>query len=92
MPKKPITTQEIYAFLVARFETIDARFEKMDKRFETIEGQLDGLRTVLRAFKDESRASFEALSERTFARPIDREDLEARVKYIEKKLRINSGK
>jgi hypothetical protein len=43
-------------------------------------------------WKIEARSRFDQLELRTFPRALDREDLESRVAYLEKKLRIESGR
>lgn len=75
-----------------RLAKVEIRLDKIEVRLDKIEARLDGLESELRAFKAETRAAFEALESRVFPNPIDREDLEARVSYIEKKLKIKSGR
>lgn len=75
-----------------RLDKIEVRLDKIEARLDKVEARLDGLESELRSFKAETREAFLALESRIFPNPIDREDLEARVSYIEKKLKIKSGR
>jgi hypothetical protein len=72
--------------------TLDTLAQMMANGFEKQTQDLEAFAQVVREFKAETRQSFERLEARVFPGPNDREDLEARVSYIEKKLDIKSGK
>ena len=70
-----------------RFEKIDERFEKIDERFEKIDERLNSM--------DKRMAHIETdVSEirKTYVDPQEFEDLVARVKYLEIRMGVESGK
>lgn len=72
--------------------TLDTLAALVKKGFEKQAQDLEALAQVVREFKAETREAFKKLEPRAFVGPHDREDLEARVSYIEDKLGIVSGK
>jgi hypothetical protein len=66
-------------------EEMNERFERVDARFETIEGRLDHLDARVGRIEADVHAFDELVHRREF------EDVLDRVKYIEKKLGIESG-
>ena len=66
--------------------------EQIEGLREDITEHILAVQKELREFKNEAREEFAQLKQRTFPRQIDKEDLEARVKYVEEKLGIESGK
>ncbi|MBI3799355.1 MAG: hypothetical protein HY268_20615 [Deltaproteobacteria bacterium] len=67
----------------ARFEQIDARFEQIDARFEKVDARLAHIDARLDTIERDIR---DLVHREEFT------DLMARVKYIEEKLNIESGK
>ena len=70
-----------------RFEQVDKRFEQVDKRFEKIEGDLEYMNARLSNVEKDT-----AEIRRHFVYRHEFEDLMARVKYLEQKLGVESGK
>jgi tetrahydromethanopterin S-methyltransferase subunit G len=71
----------------ARFEHIDKRFEQVDKRFERLENVVaDGFRNI------HARLELIERDIQTFVTREEFDDLMARMKYVEKKIGILSGK
>ena len=77
-----------------RFDGMDKRFVSMDKRFDVLEKDLDDFRietgvSLIHIQRDvtDLRKHLEPLGE-----PYEVEDMLARLKYVEKKLKIESGK
>ncbi len=66
-----------------RFEQMDQRFEQMDQRFEQIDGRLAHIDARLNTIERDIR---DLVSREEFT------DLTARVKYLEMKLGVESGK
>jgi predicted nucleic acid-binding Zn-ribbon protein len=66
-----------------RFEQIDQRFEQMDQRFDQIDGRLAHIDARLNTIERDIR---DLVSREEFT------DLTARVKYLEMKLGVESGK
>jgi hypothetical protein len=81
-----------FEWVATRFDAIDQGFESLAHRVEKIETRLERSEKDDKTFRAEMRAAFDRLEARTFPAPLDREDLEARVAYLEKKLHIHSGK
>ena len=71
----------------ARFEQVNGRFAQMDMRFEEIDMELRHIKTDLKYVK-------EGVSDikKEIIPPLEFEDLMARVKYVEEKMGIESGK
>jgi len=71
----------------ARFDSVNSRFADMDTRFDKIDGRLDHLDACMgRVEADLAEIRSNIVHRYEF------EDLMARVKYVEKKLGIKSGK
>lgn len=70
-----------------KFEKVDNRFKQIDKRFDVVDNQLYEIRKDLSEIKKNVvyRDEFEKFV-------VEFEDLTGRVKYLEKKLGIESGK
>ncbi|MBI2628063.1 MAG: hypothetical protein HYW71_01340 [Candidatus Niyogibacteria bacterium] len=70
-----------------RFEQVDQRFEQVDQRFEKIEGNLEHMNARMSNIENDT-----AEIRRHFVYRHEFEDLMVRVKYLEQKLGIKSGK
>lgn len=81
-----------FEFLARRLDDADRRFDRVDGVLDKVSQRLQVVEKGLREFKAETRGSLRALEERAFPAALDRADLEARVSYIERKLKIESGK
>ena len=89
---KPTTIPQLVDFLGIKFNRNDEKFEAVDKKINDFRLELT---SELNSFKDdvherfkEVHLHFDDLEERIFPTLNDREDLEALVFYIEKKLKI----
>jgi hypothetical protein len=89
---KPTTIPQLVDFLGIKFNAIDQRFDNFHLQFLEFKQEMYSFKTEMSEFKKEARERFDNLEERIFPTSNDREDLEARVSYIEKKLKIKSGK
>lgn len=75
----------------ARFESIDMRFESIDTRFEKLEAKVDdGFSHVNARLLTMERDIAEIRAHFVYREEF--EDMMARLKYVEKKLNIESGK
>ena len=86
---KPTTIPQLVDLLGIKFNSID---EKIDNLRLEVKTEIQEFRTEFNNFRKETHEHFDSLEERIFPTSNDREDLEARVSYIEKKLKIKSGK
>ena len=81
-------------FPAGGFAGIDKRFEQVDKRFEKIEGRInnvEGTLSNMHARLGRIESDVEDIKLRMVTRG-EYDDLSARVKYIEIKMGIKSGK
>lgn len=92
--KKEVTNEELARMVQAgfsdmdkRFEQVDKRFEQVDKRFETVDDRFRNIEAHLAML---SRDVGEI--RQNFVYRHEFEDAMARVKLIENKLKIKSGK
>lgn len=81
-----------FEWVATRFDEIDRKLDALDQGLKKTNAGLTAVDKTLREFKTETRRSLQDLEERAFSSPHEREDLEGRVSYIEKKLGIQSGK
>ena len=86
---------DLAEIITAGFENVDKRFEQVDKRFDKLERRFDDfeLKTgenfrLLHNDIEDLRNNLTPLG----TSPIEVEDLYARLKYVEQKLGIESGK
>jgi tetrahydromethanopterin S-methyltransferase subunit G len=70
-----------------RFDDVDRRFDEVDKRFEQVDNRLDHMDARLSNIEQDI-----AEIRKHFVYRYEFEDLMARVKYLEQKLGIQSGK
>jgi archaellum component FlaC len=70
-----------------RFEQVDERFEKVDERFEQVDRRFASIEATLSTMRDDINGIH-----RDMVYKDEMEDLMARVKYVEMKLGIDSGK
>jgi len=77
-----------------RFEQIDKQFEGVDKRFEQIDQNFKGVSSELGHINSRLSAIEDGIDEikKHFVYRYEFEDLMARVKYLETKLGVESGK
>lgn len=84
-----------------RFDGADRRFEGIDKRFDGIDKRFDTLEKDLNDFKIETGANFIHIQRdindlrnhlAPLGEPLEVMDMLARLKYVEQKLGIESGK
>lgn len=94
MVKKHISLDDLAGMVKRGFDGVDKRFDQIDKRFEQVDKRLGSIE--LKIAHLEARVS---MIERDIAEirkglisKIDFEDLMSRVKYLELKIGIKSGK
>ncbi|MEK7575761.1 MAG: hypothetical protein AAB491_01585 [Patescibacteria group bacterium] len=77
-----------------RFEQVDEQFKQVDKRFERVDGQFEGVNGRLDNIDNRLLVIERDIAEirSHFVYREEFEDLMARVKYLEKRLEIESGK
>lgn len=85
--KKVVTNEDLARMVAGGFENVDKRFEGIDKRLDKLEGEMSHTNARL--------GRLETVVEDIQRRMVTRDefdDLASRVKYIEMKLNIDSGK
>jgi uncharacterized protein (UPF0335 family) len=94
--EEPKTLGELARHMDMRFDALAAlateHFGTLYERIDRLEKRVDALAADFEYWKVEARGRFDQLELRTFPRALDREDLESRVTYLEKKLGIESGR
>lgn len=101
--KKKITIDALAAMVQRVFEETAKKvdFDSLHGKVDSLRGDVDSLRVELQEFKQETRENFDHVHARlgTIERDVkdvvhkdEFEDLMARVKYLEKKMGIESGK
>lgn len=94
--EEPKTLGELARRMDMRFDALavlaSEHFGTLYERIDRVEKRVDPLAADFESWKIEARTRFDQLDLRTFPRPLDREDLESRVAYLEKKLGIESGR
>ncbi|NUQ57306.1 MAG: hypothetical protein HUT38_02355 [Candidatus Paceibacter sp.] len=86
--------RELRGEINKRFEQVESRLDKIESRLDKIEGRLSGLEMkvgYLEASLDELRRDVRDMKNNSID-PREFEDLTHRVKYLEEKLGIESGK
>ena len=91
---KDITINDLAVMVKNGFDQMDERFDKIDKRFLSVEGRLNNLEDGMGNLDSRMSGLERELSAVRYhlVYKEDFEDLMARVKYIESKLKIESGK
>ncbi len=87
-----LAIREELASVIANTAELKRDVANLHVRVSALEANYANFRDEFSSFRLETKRNFEELKARAFPRPIDREDLEFRVKYIEKHLGITSGK
>lgn len=88
--KSPATTLDTLAVLMQ--DGLEALRKEIRQVDLGLREEMRVSRKETREFQSEVREQFEKLEERAFPTSYDREDLEARIALIERKLNIESGK
>ncbi|MBI2046257.1 MAG: hypothetical protein HYT28_02465 [Parcubacteria group bacterium] len=93
---------DLAEIITAGFENVDERFKQVDKRFEQVDKRFDALERRFEDFELKTGENFRLLHNDIEdlrnnltplgTSPIEVEDLYARLKYVEQKLGIESGK
>ncbi len=87
MKNRKVTTNDLAKMVKAGFDGVDKRFEQVDKRFERLEIRVEnGFLNVDARFNMLEKDIKEFVTHDEF------EDLAGRVKYLERKLGVKSGK
>lgn len=94
MAKKSVTTDELAVMINTGFDAVDKRFNAIDKRFGSVEKRLDGLEINAREVNDRLSHMGREISEihKHLVYRDEFNDLMDRVKYLETKLGVESGK
>jgi len=99
--KKDTTNEELARMIAKGFENVDRQFGNVDKQFENIDKKFENVDRQFKSTREEMNQRFSRIDARlsTIERDIrdlvrrdEFEDLMARVKFVEVKLGINSGK
>lgn len=99
--KKKVTTEDLAGMVQWGFSEAAKRTDVLDIKVDSLSGRVDSLHTELAEFKKETQENFDHVHARlgTIERDVkdvvhkdEFEDLMARVKYLEKKMGIESGK
>jgi predicted nuclease with TOPRIM domain len=85
--KKKMEIEDLAVMVKHGFDAVDKRFEAVDKRFEAVDNKLSEMSQKIRSIeRDVAHIHDHMVYQDSF------EDLSARVKYMELKLGIDSGK
>lgn len=77
-----------------RFEQVDKQFDRVDKQFKQVEMRLDEISIDLKYVKEDLKEVKRDVADvkQSMVPPMEFEDLSFRVKYLEEKMGIESGK